>query len=1001
MRILIDLQGAQGSSRYRGIGRYSISLAKAVVKNKGEHDVFIILNGMLWESIEIIRAEFLDLIPQDKILVWNAAPPVNPMAPETEWKNEAAKLIRQNFINKLRPDATLITSLFEGFGDDAVHSINPQTDSGITAVIQYDLIPLIQSEQYLDPNPRYKQFYFENINYLKKADLLLAISESSQKEAIELLAIPENKTANIGAAADDIFQKIYYNKSQNSRLKTKLNINRSFILYSGATDERKNHLRLIEAFSLLPQPLRESHQLVIVGRLPDEHKALFEKKAYDSGLRKTDVIVTGEVSDKELLHLYNICSLFVFPSWHEGFGLPALEAMSCGAPVIASNTSSLPEVVGNVNALFDPFNTHDICNKIKEVLRNQDLLKSLSDSGLRQASKFSWDKSASKCIYHLERIFKKTQSANNIYTDSHITNNSLNNLIEKISRIESPDRKDEDLIIIAQAIADNSINRKDRYFFVDISELVHRDAKSGIQRVVRSILSELTATPPSGFTVQPVYALSGENGYRHASEFMRKLHGLSSNNTSENDELIEITSGDFFLGLDLQHHIVIDQEPYYSYLRRQGVYVYFVVYDLLPILHPHFFPEGTNLIHARWLNILAMSDGLLCISKSVADEIHDWLTVFGPKRRTPLHISWFHLGADVSSSIPTKGLPDNAHQVLKDLNSRKSFLSVGTIEPRKGQMQTLLAFEDLWKRGVDVNLVLVGKSGWKVEALVERLRNHPEKLKRLFWLEGISDEYLEMVYSASTCLIAASEGEGFGLPLIEAAQHHKPIIARDIPVFKEVAGDHAYYFSGLGHSTLSDSIAEWIVLYDNGTAPSSDGMNWLSWKESASRLSSVIINNNWYLSWTRTNSYRFWGSHDRLGTHVGARRGKNISTTGKSGFLFFGPYLPVAPGRFRLAITGTAYHSDLLGSHIDIAAKKGTIFIAKFNLQCKLDGQFIIHREIDVLEFYQDLEIRLWVTDNVHADISSLEITPIETDASNEPRNEKTTCQGNTHELFN
>lgn len=104
------------------------------------------------------------------------------------------------------------------------------------------------------------------------------------------------------------------------------------------------------------------------------------------------------------------------------------------------------------------------------------------------------------------------------------------------------------------------------------------------------------------------------------------------------------------------------------------------------------------------------------------------------------------------------------------------------------------AFESLWSAGEDVSLVLVGKLGWAEDALAERIRDNPRCGERLFWLEGTSDSELEAVYRSSDCLIAASEGEGFGLPLIEAAQHGKPIIARDIPVFGEVAGDHAYYF---------------------------------------------------------------------------------------------------------------------------------------------------------------------------------------------------------------
>jgi glycosyltransferase involved in cell wall biosynthesis len=165
---------------------------------------------------------------------------------------------------------------------------------------------------------------------------------------------------------------------------------------------------------------------------------------------------------------------------------------------------------------------------------------------------------------------------------------------------------------------------------------------------------------------------------------------------------------------------------------------------------------------------------------------------------------------------------------------------VGTLEPRKGHAQTLAAFEILWQAGRDINLVIVGKPGWMMEALVAKLRTHPEQSQRLFWLEGISDEYLEKIYAACTCLIAASEGEGFGLPLIEAAQNKLPIIARDIPVFREVAGEYAHYFQGMVPSELADSITQWLDMYREGIDLSSEKMPWLTWKKSKEQLINVI-----------------------------------------------------------------------------------------------------------------------------------------------------------------
>ena len=183
--------------------------------------------------------------------------------------------------------------------------------------------------------------------------------------------------------------------------------------------------------------------------------------------------------------------------------------------------------------------------------------------------------------------------------------------------------------------------------------------------------------------------------------------------------------------------------------------------------------------------------------------------------------------------------------MLGQLRARPSFLMVGTIEPRKGYLQTIEAFSQLWNDGNDVSLVIVGREGWKdlsddmrrdIPTTIDRLRTHPELNKRLFWLEGISDEYLEKIYAASTCLIAASYGEGFGLPLIEAAQHKLPIIARDIPVFREVAGEFAWYFEGNDPVKLKDAIAGWMDMQINKGAPQSRNIPILSWAQSAEQL---------------------------------------------------------------------------------------------------------------------------------------------------------------------
>ena len=276
-------------------------------------------------------------------------------------------------------------------------------------------------------------------------------------------------------------------------------------------------------------------------------------------------------------------------------------------------------------------------------------------------------------------------------------------------------------------------------------------------------------------------------------------------------------------------------------MRRLGVCVKFVIYDLLPIFFPQGFVPRASGDYTNWLKVVLRTDEGICISRTVAKELSDWIRVNAPEYREVFRINWFHLGADIKYPHLSRGLPIDSEGVLKEMVVRPTFVMVGTIEPRKGHAQVLDAFELLWSDGQDISLAIVGKPGWIVETLVERLRSHRELGKRLFWLESISDEYLEKIYICSTCLIAASYGEGFGLPLIEAAQHKLPIIARDIPVFREVAGENAFYFSGASSAELANAIRKWRLLEAQGKAPSSKDIRWQSWADSTRELAKIVL----------------------------------------------------------------------------------------------------------------------------------------------------------------
>jgi glycosyltransferase involved in cell wall biosynthesis len=199
--------------------------------------------------------------------------------------------------------------------------------------------------------------------------------------------------------------------------------------------------------------------------------------------------------------------------------------------------------------------------------------------------------------------------------------------------------------------------------------------------------------------------------------------------------------------------------------------------------------------------------------------------------------------------VPAERLRARDERLLERLRARPSFLMVGSIEPRKAHRQVIAGFEQLWARGVEAQLVIVGREGWRnlpeaarrdIPDLVGRLRSHPQRDRRLFWLDGIDDALLERVYAASVCLIAASEDEGFGLPIVEAARHGVPVLARDIAVFREVAPPGTAYFSGADPGALAEAVGLWLQARSAGTARAAASVQVVTWKESAEQLLQVV-----------------------------------------------------------------------------------------------------------------------------------------------------------------
>ncbi|MGF6742038.1 glycosyltransferase family 4 protein [Paraburkholderia atlantica] len=377
-----------------------------------------------------------------------------------------------------------------------------------------------------------------------------------------------------------------------------------------------------------------------------------------------------------------------------------------------------------------------------------------------------------------------------------------------------------------------------RQLLVDVSIIASHDAGTGIQRVVRSLLLQLLEVPPPGFEVRPIRA-TRKRRYLYANRY---LASLTSSALTDEDESVQVSNGDIFLGLDLTSRIVPRRQFELLEWRAKGVSFAFVVYDLLPLLHPHWFTPRASRSFRHWLSTLAIhADALLCISRTVSDQMRSCLT-----QRFDLTINrpdsdWFHLGADLPVRCGDTIKSVSPQNSVQSNSSLQSVLMVGTIEPRKGHAQVLDAFELLWQSGSQDMLFIAGRPGWQVDSLVQRLTSHPEAGKRLHWFSDTNDSQLAQLYAKLNGLIMASEAEGFGLPLVEAAQYEMPVFARDLAVFREVANEHATYFSAIDACELAPPLAKWLDKLRDGTAPTSRSMRSLTWSNSAEQLKALLM----------------------------------------------------------------------------------------------------------------------------------------------------------------
>lgn len=609
-----------------------------------------------------------------------------------------------------------------------------------------------------------------------------------------------------------------------------------------------NH-KLVQAWLDTELPKKKNNQLVFVGQdNPDDSYAIGLRKQITASGLANQIKITGFV-DREMYVKYLLAADLAVQLRATSRGETSAAVFDClahGVPTIINANGSMAEIpIDSVMLLPDECGSPELAEAISTISSHRHRANSIATNG-RALVKNKHTPGAVAKRYHelIESITRDTPTAKTVTALGTVA-----------ARMQDKPAADRQWITAARELAIAKKNSSSiRQLLFDVSILAVEDLKTGVQRVVRAQLNALLSAPALDCRVEAVRLVRTPDGlqYVYARSYMCKLMNLAEE--AFKDEPIDVSTGDVLYVADLNAAGTLEaaESGIYNQLRQAGIQISFLVYDILPIQNPDWFPEGTDVWHTKWLCCVAdVSTNLICISNSVADDVSAWLkshhsysSSHAPK------ISALPLGADIETSAPTSGLPTNANDVLSAIKSRTTFLAVGTIEPRKGYLELLSAFEILWNEGVDINLVIIGAEGWKavpeagrrtIPTIARRLADHSELGKRLWWHRDASDEYLEEIYRASKCLIAASEGEGFGLPIIEAARHGIPVLARDLRVFREVAGSGATYFSSLGPADLAHAIKNWLHLSASDDLPKPTDISSITWAENTDRLRRLLL----------------------------------------------------------------------------------------------------------------------------------------------------------------
>lgn len=384
MNILIDIRPLM-DKRYSGVAEYTHELLKALFlidrENKywlfynSYHDISDRLPEFAYPNVSVVRTKYPNKIFNYLLL----------------------KFLRRPYFDKLIGQPIDIFFM--------PHLNFARWSASVSSVITVHDLSFIYFPEFFNWRKNIWHRLLSIKNLLTRATAIVALSNNTQSDIKNYIQVEPAKVTTILSGISEVFTKLSVADSGLLAVKQKYRLPDSFILFLGTVEPRKNIKGMISAFSIVKQKHLSDLKLVIAGGRGWKAKPVYQAAA--ASPYANDIIFLDYVEANEKVFLYNLATVFVYPSFYEGFGFPPLEAMACGTPTIVSAVSSLPEIVADGAIMIDPTNPTSIATAILEILKDKALHLVLIEKGIQQAEKFKWQKTAEKYLDLFTSITKK------------------------------------------------------------------------------------------------------------------------------------------------------------------------------------------------------------------------------------------------------------------------------------------------------------------------------------------------------------------------------------------------------------------------------------------------------------------------------------------------------------------------------------------------------------------------------------------------------------------